>query len=484
MEKGGFVTTTKSCLTALLFLMLWSAILAAETGSGLTSDVIAVIRQKNEFISSDHVIMNALTRNKISDLVVNKDFLARHNYLFSHTIETKGITDQKSSGRCWLFAGLNVLRPHVIKRYKLSNFEFSQPYLFFWDKMEKANFFLESIIETANKDVLDRDVALLLKNPISDGGFWSYVVDLIEKYGVVPLEAMPETYNTRNSWYMNDLIARMLRKNAVELRSMVVRGAAREDLQVMKIEALGMIYRMLVLNLGEPPAEFSWRYENVDGVVSEPQIYTPRKFYREVVGVDIGDFVALINHPGKEYDRLYQFDMTRNIYDKPDGVYANLPVDLLKVFALESVFDDCPVWFACDIVPDKEAESGILSTEVLDYSSLYDMDFSLEKGERILYQESYGNHAMVFTGVDVEKGKPLKWLVEDSHGADSGHDGHWVLYDDWFDEYVYSIIVNRKYLSKEVEDILKQEPIHLPPWEPMVLLLNNFASEFGEEAIR
>ncbi len=460
-------------LSYLAIFFLTSLFLFGQTGGtgSLTKDIIENIQNQVRLKPEDYAIMNAITNNKLTELSLNHRFLSRHNNLFTHRIKTKGITDQKRSGRCWLFAGLNVLRPKVIEKYKLKNFEFSQTYLFFWDKLEKANRFLEFIIESRDRDLLDRELSIFLDRPVFDGGYWSYVVNLIDKYGVVPKSAMPETYNSKNSWVMNRMISRKLREDAVILRKLADDGAGPDRLRQEKIEMLKTIYRILVLNLGEPPKEFTWRYEDKDGNVSKPETYTPREFYEKVVGVDIRDYVALFNYPGKEFNRLYQCDNVRNIFEYPDPVYANLDIRALEDYTLKSVLDDEPVWFACDIIQDRDSEHGILSTRVFDYQSLYGVEMKIDKQNRIFFRESSGNHAMVFTGVDVKDAKPVKWWVEDSHGKDSGDNGHWVMYNDWFDEYVYAVIINKKYLPKKVQKIFQQKPVHLPPWDPMATLL-------------
>lgn len=457
----------------LLISLAISIMLSAESIEkvSLTDDVIDEIRKSAYLSSSDRAIMNALTNNELPKLAFNRKFFTKHNNLFSHRIETSGITDQMKSGRCWLFAGLNMLRPKVIKKYNLKDFEFSESYLFFWDKMEKANFFLESIILTANLDLLDREMEQLLKWPIGDGGWWSYVVNLIEKYGVVPKYAMPETYNSSHSWIMNKIIFGKLREDATILRRMSREGTTKEELRTQKVEMLKVIYKMLVLNLGEPPADFIWRYEDKEGKVSLPEGYTPEEFCRKVVDVDLEDYVALMNYPGKEYNKLLQFDKARNIYEEADPTFVNLDIEKMKEFTLKSILDDEPVFFACDIIKDGDFDKGILSPGIIDYQSVYGVDIEMSKEERVLYRESSANHAMVFTGVDVKDGKPVKWLVEDSHGKERGHEGHWTMYDDWFDKYLYVVIINKKYLPRGVKDLLKEEPIHLPPWDPMVTIL-------------
>jgi bleomycin hydrolase len=456
-------------------LLCTASILSSRTdGDGaLTEDIIERIQSSYTADERDRIVANALTKNKITDIVLNRDFFTRHNDLFSHTIDTKGITDQKSSGRCWLFAALNVLRPAMIKTYKLKNFEFSQNYLFFWDKMEKANTFLERIIETAGKTLSDREMHILLRSPIGDGGWWAYVVNLVYKYGVIPKDAMPETYNSEYSWPMNDLLARRLRMDAYELRSALENGVTIEDVRKAKVEMLEDIYRMLVFNLGEPPSEFVWRYETVGGKVSEPQFHTPHSFYTDVVKVDLNAYIPLMHYPGKEYNRLYQFDDQRNVWEVSDPLFINADILDIKMWAKASVLSDDPAYFYCDVIPDKYSKAGILSTRILDYRLLYDIPLDMPKAERILYRESASNHAMVLIGVDIERDHPVKWLAEDSHGPEDGHDGYWTLYDDWFDAYVYGAVIHETHLPAEVRRLMQEKPIHLPYWDPMAQLLRN-----------
>jgi len=444
---------------------------AEDPATGITPGFMEQLWQTTELSPVDTAFLNALTNNQVTNLVLNRDLLMKHNDFFNHKIETKGITDQKSSGRCWLFAGLNVLRPRVIKKYNLSEFEFSQSYLFFWDKMEKANFFLEYVIHNIGRDPLDREYSEILDNGIGDGGYWSYVVDLVTKYGVVPKSAMPETYNSSTSWSMGGAISEAVRTGAMTLRAMAKDGADETALRDKKLEILKSIYKILVLNLGEPPREFVWRYEDKDGKVSEGKAYTPLSFYQAVVGVNLRDYVSLMNYPGKEYYKLYQMDNTRNMYDVPDQVSANLPMEEIKKLMQASILANEPIWFASDIGKEAYGDKGILSARIFDYSKIYGPGPKMDKADWILLRHSTSNHAMIITGVDVQDGKSVKWLVENSHGKDSGHDGYYTMYNDWFDDYAYEAIVNIKYLPPEIRDIFKQAPIHLPLWDPMTKLL-------------
>ena len=444
---------------------------AQDTQIGITPAFVDFLRMTVKLTPTDTAFMNAVSNNQVSNLVLNREFLKKHNDYFSNKIETKGITDQKSSGRCWLFAGLNVLRPRIIKKFKLSDFEFSQSYLFFWDKMEKANFFLEYVIQNLDRDPIDREFSEIIDGVVSDGGYWQYVVELVTKYGVVPKDAMPETYNSSNSWPMTAALREELRTAAVGMRKMAKAGADARTLRDHKLQVLKNIYKILVLNLSEPPREFVWRYEDKDGKVSAGRTCTPQSFYKEAVGVNLREYVSLMDYPGKEYNKLYQLDNIRNVYDAADPVSANLPMSEIKKMVQRSILDNEPVWFASDIGKEAYGDKGILSSRIYDYRKIYPMDVVMDKAERIQYLQSASNHAMVITAVDIQDGQPVKWLVENSHGKESGHDGLYTMYDDWFDDYSYEAIVNIKYLTPEIKAIFQQAPVHLPLWDPMTKLL-------------
>jgi len=433
---------------------------------GLSGEAIEKIRRSFEMDGHTRAMYNSITNNDISSLALNRDIVREHNELFSHKIETKGITNQKSSGRCWLFAGLNVLRPVVLEKLNLKEFELSQNYLAFWDKLEKANCFLENIIEFRKRDMMDREMEFILRNPISDGGYWENVVNLVEKYGVVPSGIMPETNSSGSTRSMNKLIGRKLRSDAAKLRKMAKGKKGVKKLRAEKVKMLGEVYKMLVLNLSEPPKEFEWRFEDSNSVVSDVNTYTPKGFFEEFVGVDMTEYVDVFNDPSKEYGRHYSIDLTRNIRDGDDEHFANVKVEVLKEIASKAVLDDEPVWFACDVGKDQSREHGIMAMGMFDYDSIYGTDMSMSKAERSLFRESVPNHAMVFVGVDMRDDKPAKWLVENSWGKDKGSDGMWTLYDTWFDTNVYSVIVKKKYVPEEVLKIFEQPAKKLPPWDP------------------
>ncbi len=463
---------SKSQTAFAVLLVVVFAVSSLFAGKGaLTTKAIDKIHSSFEMDTHTRAMYNSITNNDISSLALNREILRRHNEIFSHKIDTKGVTNQKKSGRCWLFAGLNILRPKVIENNNLDSFEFSQNYLAFWDKLEKANCFLENIIKFADRDILNREMEFLLRKPIPDGGYWENVVNLVEKYGVVPREIMPETNSSGNTGLMNALISRKLRADAVKLRNMHEQKKSLKKLREEKTKMLAQVYKMLVLNLGRPPEEFQWRFEDANSVVSKIRTYSPKSFYEEFVNVDLKQYVDIFNDPSKEYGKHYSINLTRNIRDGDDAHFANVKMQILKDIAVKAVLDDEPIWFSCDVGKDQSREHGIMAMGMFDYDSIYTTDMAMTKAQRSLFRESVPNHAMVFIGVDMQKDKPAKWLVENSWGDDKGSKGLWTLYDSWFDVNVYSIIVKKKYVPKEILDIFEQPVIKLPPWDPAYLFV-------------
>ncbi len=457
---------TRFILSTILTFLILSGIAFAGDGA-LSPEMIGQIRASYVSDAGSKAMYNAVTNNDVNQLALNHDLLRQHNELFSHKIKVKGITNQKSSGRCWLFAGLNLMRPIVMEKHKLGNFEFSQNYLAFWDKMEKANCFLEHMIEFRDRDVLDREMEILLRDPIPDGGWWEYVVDLIKKYGVVPKDIMPETNSSEKTDMMNSLMGRKLRMDAVKIREMAAGGRTVESLRTEKEKMLGEIYRMLVLNLGEPPAEFQWRYEEKDSTVAPLKTYTPKSFFSDFVNINLDDYVSIFNDPAKELGKHYQIRLSRNIFDGNDIDYITVESGQLKEMAMKSVLADDPVWFACDVGKDQDGKRGIMADNIFDYGSIYNIDLGMTKAEQTLFRESSPNHAMVFVGVDVKDNKPVKWQVENSWGTERGAGGYWTLYDSWFDNHVFEIIVKKQYVPREVLGIFEQPAVVVPPWDPM-----------------
>ena len=454
-------------------LVFSSGVLEAQTSKdgAITPKMIQTLRESFKLDTHTRAIMNAVTHNDVKKLALNRQMIADYDSLFSHRIETGAITNQKRSGRCWLFAGLNIMRPIVRKKLNLKSFEFSENYLFFWDKMEKANLFLESIIKTRKRDIRDREVEFLLKRPFPDGGQWNFVVALINKYGAMPKRVMPESQHSNNTRLMNGFISRKLRQSAAILRQISQEGKGESELRLHKTEILTEIYHMLAIHLGVPPVEFQWRYKNKDGDLSEPKTYTPLEFFHQVVGINLDDYVCLYNCPVHPYNKLFQINLDKNMVDHPNLTFININIDSLKAFTLRSVLADEPVWFGCDVGKDSYIDRGIMMPSIYDYEAIYGVNFSLTKKERILYHDSIPTHAMVFVGVDLADSKPVKWLVENSWGVKRCSKGYFVMFDKWFDEYVYEVIINKKYLPPSVLALLKTKPTVLPPWDPMYSLL-------------
>jgi bleomycin hydrolase len=459
-----------STLVVLLVTAISVTIVAApKEDGGLTADLINQLRSNYKRDAKDLAIYNALTANDINALALNRDKLIAHNTMFSKELKVGDIMNQQSTGRCWMFAGLNILRPTVVNKFSIATFKLSPNYLFFWDKLEKSNVFLEKMIELADRDVDDRELVTLLQQPCADGGWWSYVVALIEKYGVIPEEIMPETYASANSGNLNSILYRKLRQDASALRRMFQGGSSARQLRAEKERMLAEVYKIVAMNFGEPPQKFVWRYVDKDSIPSPTKEYTPVQFYKDVIGLPLSNWVSIFNYPGKDYFKLYRIEDSRNLYDKEDLTFINLPIDSLKRYALSTILADEPVEFSCDVGKSQYGGNGkgIMAEGIYDFNSIYGMNFVLTKEERIKYRESSPNHAMVITGVDTANGKATKWKVENSWGTARGDNGWWTMYDDWFNEYVYIVITDKKYLPKEVLSILDTKPTILPPWDPM-----------------
>jgi bleomycin hydrolase len=411
---------------------------------------------------------NAVSANDIQKLALNRALVGTIDHHFAHRIETPGITDQQSSGRCWLFTSLNVLRPRVVAKYNLKDFEFSENYLFFWDQLEKANLFLEAIIETRKLDIDDRKVQWLFENPIADGGVWSMMPSLVKKYGVIPAEIMPDTYNTSNTSMIRRLLRRKLREDGLRLREYVAGGKNIVFLREKKEKVLGDIYRMLVIAFGNPPQQFNWRYLDQKDSLIVGKTYTPLEFYSEVVEGDLNDFVMLMNDPTKEYYQLYEIEYDRNCFDSRNWTFINLPVAEIKQYALKSILADEPLYFSCDVGKQLNREEGLLVLNQYDYESLFGVSFGMNKKDRILSYESASTHGMALVGVDTNAtGQPTKWLLENSWGDDAGQDGFLTMTDDWLDEYMFRMVVHKRFLPEKVLAVLKQKPVLLPPWDRM-----------------
>jgi bleomycin hydrolase len=450
------------CLVALL--MSVAGVMAQTKNGGISEDMLGRIRQGYTGTPEQKAVKNALASNSIAALAVNSENLSMIDTHFSHQVKNKGITDQKSSGRCWLFTGLNVLRAKMITKYDLPEFEFSQNYNSFYDLLEKSNLFLQAIIDTRNLPMDDRKVDWLMKNPIGDGGQFTGVSNLIIKYGVVPKSAMPETFQSNNTGQMTMILKWKLREFALELREMKSAKLA-ERKEVMLTE----IYRILVECLGVPPTEFEWTRYNKEGKVVSVKKYTPKGFYNEFIGEDLeNNYVMIMNDPTREYGKVYEIEYDRHVYDGENWLYINLPIERVKELAIASIKDNTAMYFSCDVGKFSNSKKGTLDINNMDYESLFRTKFPMDKKQRIQTYSSGSSHAMTLIAVDLdEAGKPRKWMVENSWGAASGYKGNLIMTDKWFEEYMFRVVLEKKYVPADVLKMLEQKPVLLPAWDPM-----------------
>ena len=433
------------------------------------------IQKFNEKINKDsHAksARNAAFRNNLLEVSMDWDYFRTIDHTFSDVIKGEmPSTNQKSSGRCWGFAGLNLFRIHLGRKYDLKDFQFSQSYFMFWDKLEKSNYFLESIISTYDKDWNSRLVMHLLSNPIQDGGQWDMWVNLVNKYGVVPQSEMPESYSSSNSRLMNKLITRKLRENAMILRKNLSKGALDDDIQSLKKDMLQEIYKMLTIHLGTPPDSFDWQVRNKKKKFLRFEGMTPKSFYDEHVKLNLEDFVCLINCPmsDKEYNKVYTVDYLGNVVEGNAIRYLNVDSKTMKDATIKSLKNDEPVWFGCDVGKHFHRDLGVMDIDLFDYDSFYGLDFGMNKADRLEYGDSQMTHAMLFTGVDLDKNdNPIKWRVENSWGIKGGDKGYHIMTDKWFDEYNYEVVVHKDCVSDELLELyLNEEAVHLDPWDPM-----------------
>jgi bleomycin hydrolase len=416
------------------------------------------------------ISMNAATRTDVRKVAMNWEAFRDIDHTFSDKVsgEMKA-TSQMRSGRCWGFAGLNLLRVYLGRKYKLKNFEFSQNYFIFFDKLEKANYFLENIIETVEQPIDSRLVMHLLSSPVQDGGQWDMFANLLKKYGAVPKKVMAESHQSSNTAQMNKLVTRKLREFALQLREASSKGKSPLELRTMKDDMMSIIYQMLCISLGTPPEKFDWSIRNKKDKFQRFTDLTPQKFYKEHVGINLDDFVCLINDPRSftEYNKTYTVEYLGNVYGGNRIRYLNLETDELRKYTIKSIKADDPVWFGCDVGKFFTRQFGVMDMNLFEFDRFYGTTFSMNKAQRLEYGDSVMTHAMLFTGVDLKDKKPTKWRVENSWGADHGEKGFDIMTDSWFDQFMYEVVVHKKHLPKKVITQYNAEPIVLPPWDPM-----------------
>ena len=413
---------------------------------------------------------NAVTHNGIHASLETRKSAVENTPVFSLDLTKDKVTNQKASGRCWMFAALNTFRHKMISSFQLEDFELSQAHTFFWDKYEKSNWFLEQVIATADQELTSRKVAFLLQTPQQDGGQWDMVVSLFEKYGVVPKSVYPESISSSNSRELNTYLNKLLRQDAQILRDLIHSGADSEVVASKKQALLQEIFNFLAISLGLPPREFDFAYRDKDNQFHSESGLTPQSFYKKYVDLQLDDYVSIINAPttDKPYGKSYTVDMLGNVVGSRPVRYLNVPMDRLKELAIAQMKAGETVWFGSDVGQVSNRKAGILATDVYDFEASMDIHLTQDKAGRLDYAESLMTHAMVLTGVDLdEAGQPRKWKVENSWGDKVGTDGYFVASDAWMDEYTYQIVVRKELLTAEEQATYEAEPIVLAPWDPM-----------------
>ena len=437
---------------------------------GITTEMMQQIKKGYAGNASDKALRNILVTNSPAKLALNYENATAFDSHFSNRVESKAVTDQKSSGRCWMFTGMNVLRNKAIRQHNLpADFQFSQAYTFFYDQLEKSNLFLQAVIDTYKQPMESQEVEWLFKNPLSDGGQFTGIANLIEKYGLVPAEAMPETYNTNNTSSISNLIQLKLREDGLLLREMAAqKGMTPEKLQAQKTEMLGTIYRMLALTFGEPPAEFTWQQKDAKGEIVSTEKYTPMSFYEKFAKQDFSKYYMIMNDPTREYGKVYEIQYDRHVYDGQNWRYLNLPMEQIAPMCIASIKDSTMMYFSCDVAKFLNRDKGFMDMNNYDYESLFGTTFGMNKEQRVRTFASGSSHAMTLCAVDLDKeGKPIKWMVENSWGSSYGYQGFLIMTNDWFNEYMFRVVLEEKYIPADIRAMLDQKPIMLPAWDPM-----------------
>jgi len=417
----------------------------------------------------NRLLQNALTRTKVDELALDHRVGVSVERSMSHQLDDWAVTNQKKSGRCWMFAGLNLLRVGAAAKLGVKDFEFSQSYLQFWDRLEKANFWLEQVLATADRDVDDRTVAHLMATPAEDGGQWNMFVALVRKHGLVPKSVMPETVSSSATAALNRDLSAVLRQAGRDLRAQVAKGACDDDIASSKRETLAVVHRMLSLHLGTPPERFWWQWRDDAKAFHRHGLLTPLEFADAYLTVPLDDYVCIVHDPraSSPVGRTFTVEALGNVVGAPPVTYLNVEIDLMKRLAMESIVDGEPVWFGCDVAQMYDPEQGVWDASLYDYDSLYGHTTTLGKADRLLHRATAMTHAMLLTGVDVLDGAPRRWRVENSWGDEKADKGFWTMNDTWFAEHVFETAVRRNALPAQLREQLDTEPVVLPAWDPM-----------------
>ncbi|MCP3904344.1 MAG: C1 family peptidase [Planctomycetes bacterium] len=442
--------------------------------AALGPEFLADVQQDFDRRPACRLAQNAVAQTTVTDVALNRSVVTGIDHTFSHKLDDWEVTNQKKSGRCWMFALLNLLRVGAMKKMNLKKFEFSQNYTLFWDKFERANYFLEAIIETGNRPADDRTVAWLLDHPLDDGGQWNMGVSIVRKHGVVPQAVMPETESSSNTRLMNGVLLEKLREGAQSLRELRGQGAPMEAARASKREILKVIHRILCIHLGTPPTRFQWQWNDDDREFHRDGELTPLQFAEKYVDLPLDEYVCLVHDPraSSPFGRTFTVEYLGNVVGGEPVRYLNVEIDVMKRAAAAAIKDGEPVWFGCDVGKMMRRDMGVWDRRLFDYETLYDTSFDLDKESRLDYHQTLMTHAMLFTGVDLVNDRPRRWRVENSWGEENGRKGFYAMNDSWFDEYMFEIAARRSALPADLQAALDVEPIVLAPWDPMGALAN------------
>lgn len=443
----------------------------AQKQGGISASMLQQIEKSQGSTATNKALFNAVASNRIDNLA--KNFSNRNTFDTHFSVETtkQSIHDQKSSGRCWMFSSFNVFRADFARHHADSlSVEFSHDYLFFYDQLEKANLMLQGVIDNAKKPMDDVRVQFFFKNPLNDGGTFCGAADLAPKYGLVPKSVQPETFSAENTSKISSLISSKLREYGLELRKMVADGKKAQAIGARKTEMLSTVYRMLAMALGEPVKEFTYQFRNRSGEpVGEPRRYTPLEFYNETVGHKLaGTFIMVMNDPRRPYHKTYEVEYDRHVYDGTNWKYLNLPMEDIAKLAIASLKDGKKMYSSYDVGKQFDRELGYLDTENFDYASLFSTTFPMNKADRIATFDSGSTHAMTLVAVDLDKdGDPLKWKVENSWGPNNGAQGCLIMSNRWFNEYMFRLVVDKKYVPENLQKEFEQKPVMVMPEDPL-----------------
>ena len=436
-------------------------------GKTITRKQVVALRKEFDAESSNKVAQNAVTNVQLPDLTLNRNLVQDIDDSFSIKLDDWKVTAQMRSGRCWLFATLNLFRVGAMKKMKLKNFEFSQAHIHFWDKFERSNHLLEAIIETSDRPVDDRTIHFLLSDPIGDGGQWNMATNLVRKHGLVPKTAYPESNSSSATRWMNAELKDILRSSASEIRAIIDGGGTVEEARAHKEKRIADIWRMLCIHLGTPPKTFNWQWRDKDGEFHRNGRMTPQQFAAEFVDIEWEDYVCIVNDPRNEYYRTYTVDFLQNVAGGPPVVYLNVPSKDMKAITQKLLEDGIPVWMGCDVGKEMDRKRGLWDADLFDVEGLYGVEYGMDKADRLRHNQTMMTHAMLFTGVDVVNGRPRRWRVENSWGQDTGQKGYYTMNDSWYDQYMFEIAAPKDYLTEKMLEGLETEPVVLPAWDPM-----------------